>query len=119
MRQLEQKLAGESVSNVNERWDKVETLVASDNPGDWRVAILEADVMLDELVSAMGYDGDTLGEKLKMIEQSDFQTLDAAWEVHKVRNRIAHHGSDFILTHREAKRIIDLFREVFEEFEYI
>ncbi len=119
MHLLEKKLAGEDVANKNERWERVETLVSSENPGDWRVAIIEADIMLDELITSMGYDGDTLGDKLKRIEKSDFTTLDAAWEAHKVRNRIAHSGSDFILTSREAKRVIALYRQALEEFDYV
>lgn len=119
MKLLEEKIAGVGVANRNDKWEKITELIASDSPGDWRIAILEADIMLDELVTSMGHHGDTLGDKMKGIEQSDFRTLDMAWEAHKIRNRIAHHGSDFILTHREAKRVIDLFREVFQEFDII
>ncbi len=119
MRLLEKKLTQTDIAGTNVRWDRVEALVASDNPGDWRVAIIEADIMLDDLVTNMGYGGDTLGEKLKRIEKSDFTTLESAWEAHKIRNRIAHSGSDFILTAREAKRVIGLFRDVFREFDYV
>lgn len=103
----------------NERWERVMTHVSSDNPNDWRLGIIEADVMLDELVTRIGYRGASLGDKLKQVETSDFLTLDAAWEAHKTRNRIAHSGSDFILTQREAKRIIALYEEVFKEFHYL
>ncbi|MCR4274950.1 MAG: hypothetical protein NUW02_02795 [Candidatus Campbellbacteria bacterium] len=119
MRALEKKLVGEDITSHNERWEQVEKLTASENPGDWRIAIIEADVLLEELLISMGYDGQTLGDRLKAIEKSDFTTLDEAWEAHKIRNRIAHQGSDFILTHREVKRVIDLFRTVFREFDYI
>ncbi len=103
----------------NERWERVTDLVSSENPSDWRQAIIEADVILDDMVTRLGYRGEGLGEKLKQIEESDFNTLNSAWEAHKVRNQIAHAGSDFILTKREARRIIDLFESVFQEFEYI
>lgn len=103
----------------NEKWRQIEALSSSENPSDWRLAILEADIILDEIVTRMGYKGDTFSEKLKQVEASDFQTLEQAWEAHKVRNRIAHTGSDFILTRRETLRVIDLFRQVFEEFHYI
>ncbi|QQR82861.1 hypothetical protein IPJ70_02010 [Candidatus Campbellbacteria bacterium] len=119
MRALEKKLGGEDVSSHNERWERLEKLEASENPADWRVAIIEADILLDELITSMGYHGETLGEKLKAIEKSDFVTLDDAWEAHKIRNRIAHQGSDFVLTHREVKRVMSLFRNVFKEFDYI
>jgi len=103
----------------DERWEKVLGHIESENPSDWRLAILEADVLLDEVVSRMGYDGEGLGEKLKQIERSDFSTLDQAWEAHKVRNTIAHEGSDFILTQRKARQVIDLYRQVFEEFRFV
>ncbi|MCI0619665.1 hypothetical protein L0Y40_01365 [Candidatus Wolfebacteria bacterium] len=103
----------------NERWERVKSLVESDNPNDWRAAIIEADIMLDELVTRMGYGGADLGDKLKGIEGSDFTSLDEAWEAHKVRNRIAHEGGDFILTQREAHRVVALFEKAFEEFDLI
>lgn len=104
---------------TNPRWVSIEKHIESENPNDWRLAIIEADIILDEMVKSMGYQGDSLGERLKGIEQSDFTSIDQAWEAHKVRNQIAHAGSDFILTQREARRIIGLYRQVFQEFQYI
>jgi hypothetical protein len=103
----------------NEKWDKVLELLNSDIPANWRSAVLEADTMLDSLLNVQGYRGENIGEKMKGIEKSDFTTLDYAWEAHKARNKIAHEGSDFLLTQREARRIINLYSRVFQEFEYI
>ncbi len=103
----------------NERWDKVLDHVSSDNPNDWRLAIIEADIMLDEVVTRMGYQGATLGDRLKQVTRGDLRTLDAAWEAHRVRNQIAHEGSDYILTQREARRVVELYGSVFEELRYI
>lgn len=103
----------------NEKWLRVVERVNSINPSDWRLAIIEADVMLDELLIANGYDGEGVGERLKQVEPSDMLTLDAAWEAHKVRNRIAHSGADFELNEREAKRVVALFESVFKEYEII
>jgi hypothetical protein len=102
-----------------EKWNKLVDLASSENESDWRLAILEADTMLDDMVDVMGYKGDGLGEKLKQIERSDFNTLDKAWDAHKIRNTIAHAGSDYVLTQREVRRVIDLYKQVFEEFEFI
>lgn len=104
---------------LNPRWERIEEHMASDSQGEWRVAILEADIILEEMLEAMGYHGDSIGDRLKQIEKSDFTSLDSAWEAHKVRNQIAHEGSDYNLTAREARRVIDLYRSVFEEFRYI
>lgn len=103
----------------DDRWDLVLKHINSESPNDWRQAILDADSILDDIVSRAGYPGETLGEKMRGIERSDFNTLDEAWEAHKVRNRIAHDGSQFQLSKREALRIVDLYKKVFEEFYFI
>ncbi|MBI1999417.1 MAG: hypothetical protein HYS74_02065 [Parcubacteria group bacterium] len=108
-----------SLEDRNKRWQHVLDYMDSPNESDWRLAIIEADSMLENILDKMGYIGATIGDRLKGIEQSDFLTLNEAWEAHKVRNRIAHEGTAFRLTKREADRVINLFRKVFEEFHYI
>jgi len=103
----------------NTKWMKVVDLLGMINESDWRLAIMEADNILKEMLGVMGYHGDTIGDQLKSVEKSDFLTLSDAWEAHKVRNRIAHEGTDFRLSQREAQRIIGLYENVFKEFHYI
>lgn len=102
----------------NERWGKVLRYLESENPAEWKQAINEADIMLDELVKNLPATGENLGERLKSIEPSDFLTLQEAWEAHKVRNQIVHE-SGFVLSKREALHVVGLFKKVFEEFNYI
>jgi hypothetical protein len=103
----------------NIKWQRILDLSESQNENDWRLAIIEADILLAELLDKMDLPGDTIGDKLKLIERGDFATLDNAWEAHKSRNAIAHQGSSYLLNQREAKRIITLFQSVFEEFHMI
>ena len=109
----------EGQSTKNRRWERILNYMESDSQTEWRLAILDADVILDQMLTKSGYHGDSTGEKLKQVEKSDFNTIDCAWEAHKIRNSIAHSGSDIILTKRMAKKTIDSYRQVFEEFEYI
>ncbi len=104
---------------VNPKWERVLAHVESQNENDWRLAILEADIILADLLGMLSLPGDTIADKLKAIEQSDFTTIDKAWEAHKVRNQIAHEGADFQLSQREARRVVELYRVVFEEFKII
>lgn len=101
------------------RWRKIVELVDSQNQNDWRQAILDADTVLDEILKKGGYIGDSLGERLTNANKADFQTLDQAWDAHKVRNMIAHDGSSYLLSQHEAKRVINLYKQVFEEFYFI
>jgi hypothetical protein len=103
----------------NQRWEHIKELMKSKNQSDWRQAIIEADIILDEMLRRMSYDGFTIGDMLKQIEPSDFVTLDKAWEAHKFRNEIAHTGSEFVLSKDEAERVISLFQAVFDEFYFV
>jgi hypothetical protein len=111
--------ADKQSSIINEKWQRVITHINSTNPNDWKLAILECDIMLADILEKMGYMQSSIGEKLKAIEPSDFTNIESAWEAHKIRNQIAHEGSDFAINEREAKRVVGLYEVVFREFEYI
>jgi hypothetical protein len=104
---------------INDRWERVKKHLDSENPNEWMLAIIEADIILFDLLRKMGYQGDGVGEMLKRVEKGDMTSLDNAWEAHKVRNAIAHQGADYVVGQREAKRVVNLYRSVFEEFQYI
>ncbi|MCK5096204.1 MAG: hypothetical protein KAR24_02530 [Candidatus Pacebacteria bacterium] len=109
----------EETKEHGSQWRIVENHLLSENQAKWRIAILEADTMLNEAILRAGAVGDTLGERLKSLDPGDFQTLQEAWDAHKIRNMIAHEGINFQLTQREAKRVIDLYKKVLKELKYI
>lgn len=100
----------------NSRWEGIQGHLAEDNPNSWRVAIIEADIFLEETLNNAGYVGNTIGEKLKTANPTSFTTIQDAWEAHKVRNEIAHGGSDFVLTKKIAQQTLTRFERVFREF---
>lgn len=115
------QVTDESISiplSTNKNWDRVLLHVESYNESEWRLAVIEADIMLAELLDTMNLAGDSIGEKLKGVEKSDFNTLDLAWEAHKIRNQIAHDPS-FVLSQREARRVVALYESVFKEFSFV
>ena len=106
-------------SFLNKRWGTVLEYLFSENPGDWKLAVIEADSMLDELLDQLGFKGENIGEKLKSANQENFRSLSIAWEVHTIRNRIAHEGADFNLSQHEAKRVIAQYEQIFRTFGHI
>ena len=100
----------------SDRFAELQEHLDSENPNDWKLAIIEADIILDEILKEKGYIGVSLGERLKSISPSQLQSLDDAWQAHKVRNQVAHGGADFILTHKLAQDTIKQYRRVFHEF---
>ncbi len=105
-----------STAEKNPRWLHIQSLVGSSNINDWRQAIIEADIMLGEVLTSRGYQGESIGEQLKHVASSGgLGTLNDAWEAHKVRNEIAHQGMVFDFSEVLARRTIDRYGNVFRE----
>lgn len=103
----------------NQRWINVLNYLSSMNPSDWKLAVMEADSMLENLTDQLELNGENLGERLKAANKEKFKSLDDAWGAHIVRNKIAHEGSSFDLSQHEANRVVVLYENVFREFGYI
>ncbi len=114
-----QPVAAQDVSKVQLRWNRIKEEVSSENEQAWRLAILEADILLNELLDVLAYRGETMADKMKQVDRADWKTIDLAWEAHKMRNSIAHQGSMQHLDNREARRVIALYEKVFREFRFV
>lgn len=104
---------------INPQWEHIMMLAGGPHEGDWRRAIMEADIMMSNMLTARGYQGATVADQLRQANPIQFTTLDLAWKAHKVRNEIAHQGESLTLTERTARATVDLYRRVFEEFDYL
>ena len=109
----------ETERNLNPRWKYILTLIESPNESDWRVAILEADSLLEESFKERGLSGDTMAELLEEAKSGGYPSIQSAWDAHIIRNKIAHEGVDFPLTQVEGRRVIKLYQNVFEDLRVI
>jgi len=109
----------EKERNENPRWKYILTLVESPNESDWRVAIIEADAMMEEVLRNSGLSGSTVSELLEAAKGNGYQSIQDAWDGHLVRNQIAHEGSDFPVSQVESRRVVKMFQNFFEELQVI
>ncbi len=96
------------------RWQKILDQVNSEEENNWKIAVMDADILLDEVLTEQGYIGTGVGERLKDAERAGFTTLQHAWEGHKVRNKIAHDPT-FVITQKDARMAISMFERFFNE----
>jgi len=109
--------AGAMGTNVvaNETWKHIREELLSDNNNDWKLAVIEADIYMDRVLDDHGFHGDTTGDKLKQVTPDKLPSVQIAWEMHKVRNRIAHEGAAFVLTLPEARRMLTFYEMIFTD----
>ena len=99
---------------INKNWSKLLERIKSGDERDLRLAIIEADSLVDEILKEHGYPGNDMGERMKSIHPSEIDNLNDLWEAHKLRNRLVHEA-DFHLQAVEYKKIISIYHEVLEE----
>ncbi len=113
---LEEMAAKEKLT----QWQVVLDHVNSESPAEWKIAILEADDILDEILEDQGYVGNTVAEKLKTMSRTKIASYDDIWEAHKVRNEIAHGGAiDMDLSKKMARDTVAKFGNAFKELGYL
>jgi len=104
---------------LNPQWKYVLTLVESPNESDWRIAIIEADTMMEEALKERGLVGNNISELLEEAKLNGYPSVQSAWDAHLVRNKIAHEGQNFSISQVEGRRIVKLYQNVFEDLELI
>ncbi len=80
-----------ATEEVGDVWKQVQTFRNSENPAEWNMAVLRADALLDEMLQQSGYtEGETMADRLRVVDPTRIRSLDAVWSAHRLRNSIAH-----------------------------
>jgi len=86
--------------------------ITSKSPSDWKIAIIEADKAIDMALEKKGFQGTSLGEKLKQMVPADLpEVYEELWEAHKIRNRIVHEP-EFEISQGEARKLVGIYERV-------
>ena len=95
---------------VDSEWQAVLDKLEDDNPEVYKLAVLEADKIFDDLLKRKKIPGSDMGERLKQLRPEQLANLDDVWRAHKIRNRVAHE-SGFHLTRAQAKMAVEIFEK--------
>ncbi len=98
------EMYGLSRQEMRRRFDQVRKTSGQGMMGA-KLAIMEADTLLDTGLKSIMMPGSTLGERLK-VACYKYQKLQNVWWAHKLRNQLVHESS-FELSQRQAKNALD------------
>lgn len=99
-------------------WQDIRNKLESANETDYKVAVIEADAFIDDLVSRMGYAGDNFGERLANIPINHIVNIEGMKQAHEVRNRIIH-DENFALSKEDAEIALGQFEELLKSYQVI
>lgn len=102
------ELRGMTREDVERTWREIEKTAESGVMGA-KLAVVEADKLLDGALKSMAIPGETMGERLKVAGYK-YPELRNVWFAHKLRNQLVHETS-FDLSVHEAKSALHAFKK--------
>ena len=100
------------------RWAKIKERMAKMEEAEYKLAIIEADKLFDELLRRMMYKGKDMGERLQQITSEQLSNINAVWESHKARNMLSHDIS-YHIGYSDAERIVQNYEDALRELEIL
>lgn len=90
-------------------WLGIEQRLSADNEASIHVSVLNADKLLDKALRERGFQGKTMGERMKSAKEN-WSNANQVWGAHKLRNQIAHETNASVSYH-EARRALAGFKQ--------
>jgi hypothetical protein len=90
-RQRATGLSAEVRGQILNKKSEIVAMLNSENIYELKHAVIEADKLVDYILKAKGYAGETFADRLRSAEKYiNNQTYQSIWQGHKIRNQIAH-----------------------------
>ncbi len=100
------------------KWEKIVKRLESENESEYKVAIIEADNLIDDLIARLGYSGNNMRERLENIVPGQIDNIEKIKEAHEVRNKVIQEEG-LSISREEAKKVLDDFAELLRFFDVI
>jgi len=103
---------------ITKQWYKVLKRLDSGLESEYKLAVIEADRMLENALKKMGYGGANLGERLDKLTSVTLSNIEEVYRVHKIRNNILY-DPDYKLELTEAREIMNVYDEAFRSLQIL
>jgi hypothetical protein len=98
------------------RWEAIKKRLETGQEKDFKVAIIEADEMIGDLVKRMGYGGENLGEIFQSIPDNQVESITEVRKAHEIKNRIVQ-DEHFKIGEQEVRETFNSYEKFLDEFE--
>lgn len=99
-------------------WGSLRKRAKDEKPSERKLAIIETDDMMCNILNEMGYEGDTLDESLQEVTTDIVSNKDDLLRVHKIRRDLIY-DPNYELSQDEAKEIMDVFEKSLSDLQFL
>lgn len=100
------------------KWQKIRARLQTANEAEYKLAIIEADGALNDILLRMGFRGETLGDRLKTLTVAIIPNLHDVTKAHQIRNNVVH-DPDYRLSLQEAEKTLEIYEQAFSNLDLI
>lgn len=111
---LKPKARGLDRAKFSRRWQETSALLGG-GPSGHKLAVIEADKLLDVALKAKGFTGETMGERLKSAGAGlgNRNEQNAIWNAHRLRNRLVHEETK--VSQQQALQALNVFKKCLKQ----
>lgn len=98
---------------IKKRWQEIEEMLNRPGEMNYKLAVMEADKLLDFVLKSMSMSGNDMGQRIRFASFK-YRRLKKVWWAHVLRNQLVHEAT-FSLDHATARRAIKTFERALRE----
>lgn len=117
---LETAKAFEATSSIKgkekaaKKWQDISQKSTSHIESDRKLAVIEADKLIDDIVKRIGFKGKDMAERLKQINANQISNIEDIWRAHKIRNNLVH-DPYYKLTQPDSDFVVRTYENTLKE----
>lgn len=104
--------------DATKEWEGIKQKFLSQEESFWKLAVIEADKLVDTVIKAHGFQGDTMGDRMKSITEAHLPSINDLWKVHRLRNHLVH-TADFHINQAQSQKAMQMYQQVLQDFKAI
>jgi len=104
------------VGRAKRVWKKILERMEKGVESEVKLAVIEAEDLLDDILKKLGYKGESFGERIKEMPRNLMPNIDDLQEAHKIHNNIIH-DPNYRLNLDQAKTILEIYKKALQNLE--
>jgi len=104
------------VKKMAKIWSKIKGRLELGTESEYKLAVIEADSMLNDVLERMGFKGEILGDRLKQVTTDILPNVEESREAHKIRNNIVY-DPDYKLTLDQARKTLATYEQALQDLQ--
>jgi len=104
------------IKKIAKIWSKIKGRLEAGSESEYKLAVIEADSMLNGILARMGYKGEGLGDRLKQLTTDILPNVEETREAHKIRNNIVY-DPDYKLTLDQAQKVLKIYEQALQDLQ--